>query len=400
VVRNSAMRVLGVMVLLLSGASCSLTDDSADVPDLVVAATLELTGTLADVGTAHQRALRLQEEQINASGVLGERRLRVVMRDNQSNVELAVNQITDFAADSSVSAIISGACSRCGIEGGKVANTKQVPFISLAPSDTVAARGEDTPERNFVFKIGSNGNDSVRALLDQIVPGTTPANAPARKLGVLYPDDQYGTEGVAAAENAITNSGATIVNKVTYKADGSNLKEQAASLLAGKPTAQRPDAVLVFALPPQTGPAAQALKAAGFQGQQVYLDSAAAGGLFLSEPAVEGATIVFPQTLAMDDVIASTPAKASRKQWFEDYTARYGAYHGQASFAADALTAVAAAFDRDATTNRVQLCDVLESMEIDGLSGPLRMTPLNHSALMPQALETLVAKGGRWRLLG
>lgn len=398
-VRNSAMRVLGVMVLLLSGASCSLTDESADVPDLVVAATLELTGPLADVGIAHQRALRLQEEQINASGILGERRLRVVTRDNQSNVEVAVNQITDFAADSSVSAIISGACSGCAIEGGKVANAKQVPLISLAPSDRVAIRGGDTPERNFNFKIGLNGRDSVRALLDEIVPDNASANAPARKLAVLSPDDQYGTDGVDAVENVIANSGATIVNKVTYRADGSNLKEQAASLLAGKSSAQRPEAVLVFALPPQAGPAAAALKAAGFQGQQVYLDGSAAGGLFLSEPAVEGATLVFPQTLAMDDVIASTPAKASRKEWFEDYTARYGAYHGQASFAADALTAVASAVDRDGTTNRVQLCDVLESMEIDGLSGPLRMTPLNHSALMPQALETLVAKGGRWRLL-
>jgi branched-chain amino acid transport system substrate-binding protein len=400
VVRKSAMRVLGVLVLLLSGASCSLTDDSADVPELVVAATLELSGTLADVGNAHQRALRLQEEQINASGVLGNRRLRVAIRDNQSNPELAVNQISDFAADSSVSAIISGACSRCALNGTKVANDKQVPLISLAPSTRVAARGADTPERNFVFKIGANGTDSVRALLDEIVPGAAPANAPQRKLGVLYPDDDYGTDGYAAITNVIANSGATIVGDAKYRADGSNLKEQASSLLAGKPTAQRPEAVLVYALPPQTGPAAQALKAAGFQGSQIYYDSAAAGGLFLSEPAVEGATIVFSQTLAMDDVIASTPAKASRKQWFEDYTSRYGAYHGQASFAADALSAVAAAFARNGTANRVQLCDVLESMENDGLSGPLRMTPLNHSALMPQALETLVAKGGRWRLLG
>ncbi|GAA1028357.1 ABC transporter substrate-binding protein [Virgisporangium ochraceum] len=378
-VRKSAMRVLGVLVLLLSGASCSLTDDSADVPELVVAATLELTGSLADVGNAHQRALRLQEEQINASGVLGERRLRVVIRDNQSNPELAVNQISDFAGDSSVSAIISGACSRCALNGTKVANEKQVPLISLAPSTRVAARGADTPERNFVFKIGANGTDSVRALLDEIVPDAAPANAPPRRLAVLYPDDDYGTDGYAALTTAIANSGA---------------------LVAGKSTSQRPEAVLVFALPPQTGPAAQALKAAGFQGDQVYYDSAAAGGLFLSEPAVEGATIVFSQTLAMDDVIASTPAKANRKQWFEDFTSRYGAYHGQASFAADALSAVATAFDRGETTNRVQLCDVLESMENDGLSGPLRMTPLNHSALMPQALETLVAKGGRWRLLG
>src|SRR5687768_16443925 len=102
----------------------------------------------------------------------------------------------------------------------------------------------------------------------------------------------------------------------------------------------------------------------------------------------------------MDDVIATTPAKAARKQWFEAYTARYGAYHGQASFAADALDLVVAAVGQAGTTNRTSVRNVLESMETDGLSGPIRLTPANHSGLMPQALEMLVAKGGRWRLLG
>jgi branched-chain amino acid transport system substrate-binding protein len=102
----------------------------------------------------------------------------------------------------------------------------------------------------------------------------------------------------------------------------------------------------------------------------------------------------------MDDVIATTPAKAARKQWFEDYTARFGAYHGQSSFAADALSLVAAAVNRAGTTDRAALRNVLESIETDGLSGPLRVTPANHSALVPQALELHIVKGGRWRLRG
>ena len=43
---------------------------------------------------------------------------------------------------------------------------------------------------------------------------------------------------------------------------------------------------------------------------------------------------------------------------------------------------------------------MLETSQLDGLSGPIRMTPDNHSGLMPQALTTLVARGGRWRLAG
>ncbi len=395
-VRKSAMRVLVVMGLLVTGAGCSvLEDDSKDVPDLVVAATLELTGTNADIGQAHQRALVLRAEQINASGVLGDRRLRVVTRDNKSDPATAVAQITDFAADSTVSAIITGACSPCSFDGRAVANSKQVPLISLAPATSITQPTE-AGVRNFVFKVGPNGTDNVRALVTEM----TPPGAPVRRLGALFPDDRYGDDAVIATNTATAGARVDyLAGAPRYKADGSDLGDKAKALVADKAADKKPEVVLVWALPAQAGPAAAALRQAGFTGQ-IYFDGAAAGNLFLGGAANEGATVVFPETLAMDDVIATTPAKAARKQWFEDYTARWGAYHGHASFAADALESVVKAVDRSGSTDRAAVQAVLESYETDGLSGPIRMTPSNHSGLMPQALEAFVAKGGRWRLLG
>ena len=107
--------------------------------------------------------------------------------------------------------------------------------------------------------------------------------------------------------------------------------------------------------------------------------------------------MVFTQILAIDDVIATTPAKATRKQWFRDYIARYGSYSGIASFAADATDLIAAAVAR-VGGNREQIRAILETSQIDGVAGPIRFTPDNHSGLMPQALTLLVARSGRWRL--
>ena len=45
--------------------------------------------------------------------------------------------------------------------------------------------------------------------------------------------------------------------------------------------------------------------------------------------------------MVIDDVIATTPAKAARRQWFQDYTARFGGYNGLSSFAADAVQLIA-----------------------------------------------------------
>jgi len=114
--------------------------------------------------------------------------------------------------------------------------------------------------------------------------------------------------------------------------------------------------------------------------------------------ATNGATMVFTQILAIDDVISTTPAKAARKQWFRDYTSRYGSYSGVASFAADAANLIGDAVAQ-AGGDREQVRSIIETSQIDGLSGPIRITPDNHSGLMPQALTMLVARSGRWRLL-
>jgi branched-chain amino acid transport system substrate-binding protein len=156
---------------------------------------------------------------------------------------------------------------------------------------------------------------------------------------------------------------------------------------------------MVLTGPDQAQLAATSAKAAGFTGH-LYFDAAAASDQFIAPDAVaatDNASMIFTQTLAIDDVIATTPAKAARKQWFRDYTSRYGSYSGVAAFAADAVDLVAAAVAR-VGDDRDRIRDILETSQIDGLSGPIRFTPDSHTGLMPQALTMLVARSGRWRL--
>jgi branched-chain amino acid transport system substrate-binding protein len=99
--------------------------------------------------------------------------------------------------------------------------------------------------------------------------------------------------------------------------------------------------------------------------------------------------------LVIDTIIATSPAKVARRQWFDDYTARHGGYTAPASFAADAIQLLADAVAEGAT-GREGIRGSLETVQVDGLSGPIRLTPDNHSGLLPQALTVLVARAGRW----
>src|SRR5262249_30386344 len=152
--------------------------------------------------------------------------------------------------------------------------------------------------------------------------------------------DAYGIDALTAMTKAANKASLEVGNPAELAA-GANPAD-VATRFAG----DRPDGVIVLAWPAAAAATVRALRTAGYKGR-IALDATAAGPLFLAgDNGQYGESLVFTQTLAIDDVIATTPAKAAQKQWFEDYTARYGSYQAQASFAADAVQIIVDSVDR------------------------------------------------------
>ncbi|MGK5742823.1 ABC transporter substrate-binding protein [Micromonospora sp. URMC 103] len=390
-IRSTAIVALASVVLAGTLTGCQFGTDEAAASPIVIAADLELSGASAPVGKAYQRALELKIEQLNASGALGGRRIELKVKDNRSDASESLRNIGDFSSDGDVSAIIMGGCNECAIGAVRTINEKKIPTIALATSGAVASPVAD---RRYVFKLGPNAADSAAALATEL------SRRGIRKVSLLYSADDYGREGMTALQREFTKTGADLVRQASVRITDTDVSQPVRTL-----TSRKTDALIVWTPPEQAGLAATAAQQLGFTGS-LYFDAGAAGDLFLGEAAraTERATLIFTQTMVIDDVIATTPAKAARRQWFQDYTARFGGYNGASSFAADAVQLIADAQLRAGgpadRVNRDGMRDVLETSQLDGLSGPIRMTPDNHSGLMPQALTTLVARNGRWRLAG
>jgi branched-chain amino acid transport system substrate-binding protein len=372
-------------LLLATGlAGCTSDDDTpAGRTEVVIGADLA-SGSAVD--TAYARALQLMIEQINASGSLGQHQLVLRIQDNRSDPTSSLRNISTFADDPSVIAVVTGACSECVVGAAKTINDKRIPTIALAPADRVA---NPVSERRYVFKLAPNSADSAAAMVADLTRNKIATAA------VLYADDLYGRGGHDAVTAELDKTNIRVTGRRAVKPTATDITQTVGTLADTKP-----DALLFLVGPDQAGLASTSAKAAGFTGK-VYLDAHAAGDLFIPQDAAaatDATTMVFTQILAIDDVIATTPAKAARKQWFRDYTSRYGSYSGVASFAADAASLIGDAVAR-AGSDREQVRAIIETSQIDGLSGPIRITPDNHSGLMPQALTLLVARSGRWRLL-
>ncbi len=374
------------VVLTLFGATlagCTSDDEPAATTEVVIGADLASGSAVDD---AYAKALQLRIDQINASGTLGDRTLVLRIQDNRSDSTSSLRNISTFADDPSVAAVVTGSCGKCTVDAAKTINDKKIPTIALTPTDRVA---NPVAERRFLFKLGPNSADSTAALIAELRrAGRT------EKVAVLHTDDYYGQDAAELLETELDQADIDVTSSVSVRATATDITQAVGTLADGEP-----DALVFLVGPEQAAIAATAAKTAKFTGR-LYYDAAAAGDLFIPQEAVaasENATMVFTQTLAIDDVVATTPAKAARKQWFRDYTSRYGSYSGVAAFAADAADLIADGVARSGA-ERNSIRDILETSQIDGLSGPIRITPDNHSGLMPQALTLLVARSGRWRL--
>ncbi|WP_328370201.1 ABC transporter substrate-binding protein [Micromonospora zamorensis] len=389
-IRSATIAALASAVVATTLTGCQFGGAEQDTSPIVIAADLELSGAAAPVGRAYQRALELKRDQLNSSGALNNRKIELKVKDNRSDSAESLRNIVDFSSDSQVSAIIMGGCNECAVGAVGTINEKRIPTIALAASGAIAS---PVAERRYVFKLGPNAVDSAAALTTELRRNNL------RKVGMLVSDDDYGREGATALRSELDKAKITL-REQKVKTTDTDVSQQVRQLTSGKP-----DALVFWTPPEQATLAATSASQTTFRGS-LFFDAGAAGDLFLGEAAraTERATLIFTQTMVIDDVIATTPAKAARRQWFQDYTARFGGYNGSSSFAADAMQLIADAELRAGgevgKVNRDGLRDVLETSQMDGLSGPIRMTPDNHSGLMPQALTTLVARNGRWRLAG
>ncbi|MFI6239966.1 ABC transporter substrate-binding protein [Micromonospora sp. NPDC050795] len=389
-IRSATIAALASAVVATTLTGCQFGEAEKDTSPIVIAADLELSGAAATVGRTYQRALELKVDQLNASGALNGRRIDLKVKDNRSDSAESLRNIVDFSSDSKVSAIIMGGCNECAVGAVGTINEKRIPTIALAASGAIAA---PAAERRYVFKLGPNAPDSAAALTTELRRNNV------RKVGMLVSDDDYGQEGATALKSELDKARITL-RQQRIKTTDTDVSQQVQQLASGKP-----DAMVFWTPPEQATLAATSVQQTIFRGS-IYFDAGAAGDLFLgaAAKATEKATLIFTQTMVIDDVIATTPAKAARRQWFQDYTARFGGYNGSSSFAADAVQLIADAELRAGgeigKVDRNGIRDVLETSQMDGLSGPIRMTPDNHSGLMPQALTTLVARNGRWRLAG
>ncbi len=380
--------LVSAALLPLSVAACAKPAPAADTSPIVIGADLELSGVDAPVGTTYARALQLRVDQINAQGGVNGRRITLEQKDNRSDPSLSVTNFTAFAAEPGIAGVIMGACAPCVSAVSKTIDDKQLPTVTLAPASGVV---RPVADHRYLFKLGPSAEDSAAVLTGLL------HQEGVRNAALLSTDDVNGSGAMTAVTAQASRASVNLVSKQTFKATDTDLGQPVRAALNHDPAA-----LVVDAFSAQAALVARTARDAGFKGR-LFFNATAAGDLFLNgenAAATEGAVMVAPQTLVIDDVVATTPAKTARKRWFDDYLSKFGGFSGYSTYAADAAELLVDAVRTAGGPQHRRMRDIMEDSAFDGLSGQVRFTPDNHSGMMSQALISVVARSGRWRLLG
>jgi branched-chain amino acid transport system substrate-binding protein len=374
-------------------AACGSDDTNSPGPttkgseELIIGASLELTGPGAAHGVLQERALRITVDTLNEEGVpVGNlrRKVKMIYRDNGSRPETAAQQATELIQKENVHAFMGGILAETSAEMLKIAQTEQVPFISLA-----SANGIVTPltQRTYIYKLQPNAEDVARMMADLISePGRNLA-----KIGVLYGSGAYGDAGFDALRQAL---GSRLIASEQLPPTGSNVTS-----VAKRVADKKPDAIIIWAQAPDSGATALALKSVlSFGGQLIFDPGAVADDTLTGDnaTAAQDALAVHPASLAGTSLTDTTMADLDRRDFIYRYIQKHGAFRGFAPYTSDAVRLIANAARLGRSVDRGRIRVYMENLITEGIAGSYSFQPIDHGGMTADSLAIFQVKKGAW----
>ncbi|WP_027343767.1 ABC transporter substrate-binding protein [Hamadaea tsunoensis] len=353
----------GVLALVTAPVLGGVRADAMDSPVRVGVLT-DLTGPLAPYAQRLLAGMRYRADELGG-GHGGMPPIELVVQDaagDPKTAQDATAALLDQGVHALVGASVPWLCAPL-VEMGQTACTPVVLPVSGTP-----------PTESFVFQSGPTAQQVVKAALRNV------QSAGLTKVAQLALDKAAAPDLLGAAASDL---GLQVAGVETFALDATDLSGP-----AGKIAAAKPEAVLVSALPPQSGPAVQALKDAGFTGPVLVSPE----GVLPDLP--EGTKAVAPWVINASGTPETVPNVATLRRFAAGYATANGPVTPAAGFGADAITLVHQAFlgTRDRKAARAQL----EGLCCLGVCGVFTVTPEQHAGLAPDALAVATMTKGVW----
>jgi branched-chain amino acid transport system substrate-binding protein len=345
------------MVMLAATIACErrpgTTGSATSTGDILVGMYGSLTGDGASFGQSSVEGAQLAVEELNnAGGLLGGRKIRLLVEDDQSKPDEASNAVTKLITQDKVVAVLGEVASRRSLAAGPVCQKYQTPMISPASTnERVTAIGD------YIFRVCF-----IDPFQGEVLAKFAYNDLKARKVAVLKDVQQDYSVGLTdAIQKTFQALGGEVLAPVSYSSGDADFKAILTQVRAQKPdamfvTGYYPEAAIIVRQARELGMKIPVLGGDGWVGDALKNGREALANCFISnhysgdnpDPVVQ-------------NFVKTYRAKFNREP---DSIAALGY---------DAAKVLAAAITSSNSTEGPKVRDALAKADVPGVTGRLKM---------------------------
>ena len=340
-------------------AACERKSDAgaagSGTGDILVGEYGSLTGDGASFGQSSKEGIQLAVDELNnAGGLLGGRKIRVLVEDDQSKPEEASNAATKLITQDKVVALLGEVASRRSLAAAPVAQKYQVPMIT--PSST---NERVTQVGDYIFRVCF-----IDPFQGEVLAKFAYNDLKARKVAILKDIQQDYSVGLTdAITKTFTALGGTVLDPVSYSSGDSDFKA-----ILTQVRSQKPDAVFATGYYPEAAVIVR-------QARELGLKMPILGGDGWVGDALKNGREALNNTFISNHYSGDNP-DAVVQNFVKAYKAKFNREPDSiAALAYDSVKVLADAITRAKTTAGSALRDALAASDVPGVTGRLKMNP-------------------------
>lgn len=226
---------LAAMVFASLAAGCGgekKKEAAADSNEIVVGASFELTGNVANYGKSTLSGLKMAVEEINKVGGINGKKLRVVESDNKSEPSEAGNAVTKLVTQDKVVAVVGPATSGCVAASTPITTSNKIPLIApcaTAPNITV----DNGKVKEFVFRACF-----IDPFQGRVMAEFADKNLKVKNIAILYDASSDYSKGLADVfAKTLESKGGKVVAKEAFLAKDLDFKSALTKIKGSNPEA-------------------------------------------------------------------------------------------------------------------------------------------------------------------
>ncbi len=378
--------LLLVLIVATALVACNNSTSGDGEPKVYkIGAIYSKTGPASPLGEPEWNATELLVKQINDNGGINGVPIEVILADDESKQEKAVEEMNRLINDENVLAILGTTTSGPSLAMKGIAMDNEVPVISAGASVAIVSPAE---ESTWIFKTPhSDAHAAERVFMYLNAAGLD-------KVAILADSNAFGASGVQQLEALKGDYGIQVVANESYNTADADMKTQLTKI--GKSGAE---AVIVWGTNP--GPAIIAKNMKELNMKLPFIGShgiANQSFIELAGAAAEGVVIPTGKLLFPTQIPTTDPQFSVIKGFYDDYTAAYDSEPTNfGSYGFDNIMLVVEALKAGAT-DRIAIRDYLENDIKDyvGATGIFTFSAKDHNGLKADSMVLAEVKDGKW----